>query len=125
MLAIEKGIINSTTGKRMKELESKLEELEKKLLVEKSKVSVKLTEKDIREFFVQALNLEPKLLISYLVKEVRLFDDKVEIQFNSPINKSPDDSQGFLFYTASRKMPYTIINKPQPKLNSVKVEIYI
>ena len=87
--------------------------------------SVKLTEKDIREFFVQALNLEPKLLISYLVKEVRLFDDKVEIQFNSPINKSPDDSQGFLFYTASRKMPYTIINKPQPKLNSVKVEIYI
>ena len=125
MLAIEKGIINNTTGKRMKELESKLEELEKKLLVEKSKVSVKLTEKDIREFFVQALNLEPKLLISYLVKEVRLFDDKVEIQFNSPINKSPDDSQGFLFYTGFRKMPYTIINKPQPKLKSVKVEIYI
>lgn len=84
MTAIERGVINNTTSRRMKELEDRLEDLERKLLVEKSKVSIKLTEKDIREFFSQALKLEPKLLINYLVKEVRLFDDKVEIHFNNP-----------------------------------------
>lgn len=125
MTAIERGVINNTTSRRMKELEDKLEDLERKLLIEKSKVSVKLTEKDIREFFSQALKLEPKLLINYLVKEVRLFDDKVEIHFNNPTIKSPDESQGFLLYTNFRKMPYEILNKPQPKLKTVKLEIYV
>ena len=64
-------------------------------------------------------------MISYLVKEIRLYDDKIEIQFNSPILKSPDSSQGFLLYTGFRKMPYLILNKPQPKLKTMKIEIYI
>ena len=51
MKAIERGIINNTTNKRMTELENQLEDLEKKLLIEKSKISVKITEHDIREYF--------------------------------------------------------------------------
>jgi len=102
-----------------------LQDLDRKLIIEKSKVSVKATEKDIREFFTQAVKLEAKLMISYLVKEIRLYNDKIEIQFNSPILKSPDNSQGFLLYTEFRKMPYLILNKPQPKLKTMKIEIYI
>ncbi|MBQ2717960.1 MAG: recombinase family protein [Clostridia bacterium] len=85
MKAIEQGVINSTTNKRMKELEDKLQEIEQKTLLEKSKVSTKITEKEIREYYVQALKLEAKVLINYLVKEIRLYNDKVEILFNSPI----------------------------------------
>ena len=125
MRAIEQGIINNMTNKRMKELDEKLQDLDRKLIIEKSKVSVKATEKDIREFFTQAVKLEAKLMISYLVKEIRLYNDKIEIQFNSPILKSPDNSQGFLLYTEFRKMPYLILNKPQPKLKTMKIEIYI
>lgn len=125
MRAIEQGIINNMTNKRMKELEDKMQDLDRKLIIEKSKVSIKATENDIREFFAQGITLEAKLMISYLIKEIRLYDDKVEIQFNSPILKSPDNSQGFLLYTGFRKMPYLILNKPQPKLKTVKVEIYI
>jgi hypothetical protein len=125
MRAIEQGIINNMTNKRMKELEDKMQDLDRKLITEKSKVSVKATENDIREFFAQGITLEAKLMISYLVKEIRLYDDKVEIQFNSPILKSPDNSQGFLLYTGFRKMPYLILNKPQPKLKTMKIEIYI
>lgn len=125
MKAIEQGIINTTTSKRMKELENKLEDLEKKLLLEKSKVSIKVTENDIREFFVEALKLEPKLMISYLVKEIKLYDDKIEIYFNSPITKGPDNSQGFLLFKDIRKMAFIYRNKCTPKYSKFEIEIYI
>ncbi len=125
MYAIECGIINNTTNNRMIELEEKLDDLEQKQIIEESKVSVKLSEKDIRDYFVKAIKLEPNLLINYLVKEIRLYDDKVEIQFNSPLINSPDESQGFLLCTRFRKMPYFIQNRPQQELKTMKVEIYI
>ena len=53
----------------------------------------------IKEFYTQALELEPQMLINYLIKEIVLFDDKIEIHYNSPIRISPDDSQGFSFYS--------------------------
>ena len=125
MTAVEQGIINNTTNKRMKELEHKIEEIERKLILEKSKVSVKTSEKDMREFFIQAIKLEAKMMISYLVKEIRLYDDKIEIQFNSPILKSPDESQGFLLYTKVARMPYVTLRDPNPDLDVMKIEIYI
>ena len=125
MKAIERGIINNTTNKRMTELENQLEDLEKKLLIEKSKISVKITENDIREYFVQAIKLEPQLMISYLVKEIRLYDDKAEIYFNSPIVKGPDNSQGFLLFKGIKKMQFYVVNKNIIKLKSMILEIYI
>lgn len=55
--------------KRLRELENRQSELEKQIAVEKSKTAVQLTEKQICEFYSQALALEPKLLINYLVKQ--------------------------------------------------------
>lgn len=82
--AIEQGIFSNTTNKRLHELESKQEELEKQRLIEKSKLSVELSEETIRRFYTEALKSEPQFLIECLVKEIILFDDKIEIQFNSP-----------------------------------------
>ena len=99
MSAIEQGVITKTTTKRLKELETLVEDLDKQILIERGKINVKLTEKEMREFYTQALTLEPQMLINYLVKEIVLFDDKIEIYFNSPLRESPDnDSQGFSFY---------------------------
>ena len=98
MIAIESGIITNTTGKRIKELEKRQEELEQLIATEKSKQNLLLSEKQIREYYEQALRLEPQMLINYLVQKVVLYDDKVEIYFNSPLKKTgPDESQGFLF----------------------------
>jgi hypothetical protein len=93
MKAIESGIFNMTTANRMKELESQIENLERSILLEKSKTSTKASKNDIKEFFSQALFLEPLLLVNYLIKEIKLYDDKIEICFNSPILKGPDDSE--------------------------------
>ncbi|MDE5655208.1 MAG: recombinase family protein [Clostridia bacterium] len=100
MIAIERGIISNTTNKRLHELEQQQEQLERQILIEHSKQAVQLKENDIREFYTQILKSEPRILIEYLIKQIKVFDDKIEIQFNSPIRISPDNEncRGFLFY---------------------------
>ena len=83
MAAIEQGIISNTTNKRLHELESKQEELERQILIEKSKLAVQLPESTVHKFYTDALKAEPKLLIDCLIKEIVLYDDKIEIFFKT------------------------------------------
>ena len=120
MAAILQGIFSNTTNKRLHELESKQEELEKQILIEKSKLSVQLSEETIRRFYTEALKSEPQLLVECLVKEIILFDDKIEIQFNSPIKISPDESRGFTFYTEDIKLSY----KDPHRADAIRIEVH-
>ena len=61
----------------------------------KSKDISQITEEDIKEFYIRALKLEPQMLINYLVKEIKAFDDKIEITFNSPLRTGPVLSSTF------------------------------
>ena len=79
----------------MHDLEEQQANLEKEILIEKSKTAVVLSEKEIREFYEQALRLEPQMLINYLVKEILVYDDEIVIKYNTPTTISPDESQGF------------------------------
>ena len=110
MTAIENGGSTCTAMKRMRELEQRQEELQKLIALEKSKTPVLLTADDIRNYYVQALRLEPKLLINYLIKEIVLYKDKIEIHYYSPVNIGPDENRGFCFATKSinlsLKVPY-------------------
>ena len=45
------------------------------------------------------LKQEGIALISYLVKEIKLYNDKAEIIFNSPLKKSPNSDSYFLYRT--------------------------
>lgn len=122
--AIENGIISNTTNNRLQELEKRQEELERQILVERSKRTVKMTESEIRRFYEQALKAEPKMLINLLVKEIVLYDDKIEIYYNNPTTKSPDESQGFLLYVGKSKIVSEIQNK-SPKIVIVTIEMYL
>ena len=127
MTAIENGGTSNTAMKRLRELENRQSELEKQILIEKSKTAVQLTEKQIREFYSQALALEPKLLINYLVKQVALYDDKIEIQFNAPINISPDDEsrRGFSLCSKTVKLSYKVPFRANLVKYEFEVEIYL
>ena len=101
--ALERGIMSNTTNKRLNELENTIEELERKILIEKSKSTVEITEQEIRSFIQNALSLEIKPLINVLIKEIVLYDDKITVYYKMPnSNISPDESQGFCFYTEER-----------------------
>lgn len=109
--AVERGIISNSTNKRLHELERQQEQLERQILIERSKQAVQLKESDIREFYGQALKSEPKMLISSFIRQIKLLDDKIEIYFNSPIRTSPggetsddDNPSGLLFYSETIDM---------------------
>ena len=109
--AIEQGIISNTTNKR-------LHELEKQIIIERNNEDVKLTEKDIKEFYEQALRLEPLMLINYLVKEIIVYEDTIHIYYKSPLNISPDESQGFSFCQEKRQITvYTQITHETIEVN--------
>ena len=121
MKGIERGIMNNTTNKRMKdttnkrmkELEARQEELERLILIEKGKQVRQFTEQEVREYYEQALHMEPQMLINFLIDKIVLFDDKIEIYYTSPITKSPDDGQGFC------------IDKGIARLQDVKITLAI
>ena len=123
MLAVEQGVVNKTTNERMKDLEQQIEDLERQILVEKSKTTTKITEDEIRKYYTEALKQEPLLLIDMLIKQIKLFNDKVEITFNSPTIKSPENQGSFL--TLKTKMKKIIQNKPQPKYIDLNVYFYL
>lgn len=108
MNAIERGVINKTTNTRMKELENQLENIEAEILIEKNKNISKLSRESIKEHYLKALELEPSMLINYLIKEIKLTDDEIKIFFNSPIIKSPENNQGFFLFKTLNIYDYTI-----------------
>ena len=123
MVAIEQGIINKTTNRRMKELETQIEELEKAILIEKNKNNLQLGEDDIRNYYIKVLQQEPAMLIEYLIKEIKMFNDKIEITFNNPIKKGPKNSDLSLLLDTYSK---TIIqNRNENKEIEIKIELYI
>ena len=125
--AIENGITSNTTNKRLHELEKQQEQLECQILIERSKTAVKLSETDIRQYYEQALRLEMPMLINFLVKEIILYNDKIEIYFNSPIKTSPDDEsrRGFLFYSDYGNLHYKIQNKQELQNRKMIMKMYL
>lgn len=111
MEAIEQGGTTTTAMKRLRELENKLEELQKQLIIEKSKAAYRITKEEIIKFYKLGLEKEPLKLINYFISEIRLFDDKIIICYNTPKTMNLDDSQGFSFCDKNVKMPYVIQNK--------------
>ena len=108
LAAMEKGIITKMTKSRMEELEQQLELKQEKLLIEKSQEKVKITKTEIIRYLKDALKEHPKTMISLLIKEIILYEDKMEIYYNYTNRKKTDDNdhQAFLFYTENFSKQY-------------------
>ena len=81
----------------------------------------------MRELYETALMYEPKTLINYLVKQIVLYDDKMEIYFNNPIiNGDPDyESRGFCFYMNTVTICTYLHARTSPVLQKIKIEMFI
>lgn len=120
--AIEQGVVNSTTNKRMKELENKLQDIEKQLFIEKSKTNIKVSIEDIKTYLKDALKQEPQLLINYLIKEIILFDKKAEFYFNTPIMQNHSNT---LIHSSVEQMPKYTQNVVEPEMLDINLEMYV
>ena len=124
MLAVENGLMNNTTNNRIKELEIRIEDLERKIAIERTKKNIGADSQEIHNYYLEALKLDPFMLINYIVKGIKVYSDKVEIIFNNRIKISPND-KGFLFYSNLEKMKKIVQNRVEPKTLKIKVEIYV
>lgn len=70
------------------------------MLIERAKSKVQLTPNDIKKFIFKALKKEPLPLIRTLIKQIIMYDDKIEIYYNYTEKKGPGDldHQAFCFY---------------------------
>lgn len=119
--AIEKGMIFETTSKRLKELETRKKELETAILFEKSKTSIRLTKKDILQYFEKGLKLEQKQLFQFFIKHVIIGENEIKIIFNSPINIGPDESRDLCFFQKNIKIKESTNSKIQISINEIKL----
>lgn len=84
---MEKGIVTNSTKKRIEELENSISKINEKIEMEKSKKKLELTREDIIKYITKAIKQNPKMLIKLLIKNIVLFDDKIEITYNYVDNK--------------------------------------
>ena len=96
--AIEQGAYSPSTIKRLHQLEDRQTELEVLILKEKSKIGIKINAADIKAFYKEASKSVPQILINHFVKTVTVSESEIKIYFNSPIERGPDDNQGFSFF---------------------------
>ena len=99
--AIEAGIFTSTTKERLQELEMRLDDIQAKIKIEDVKSRIKLSKPEILKFITKAIKKEPAQMIRLLVKRIVLFDDKMEIYYNTTDRNRPgeeDTHQAFSFY---------------------------
>ena len=88
MKAIEAGVFNNTTAARMKELEAEISDLEHSIEIGKTLFDEKI-DGERMEFYLKKLRTGDvastaykKELIRTMIKSIRLWDDRIEIEYN-------------------------------------------
>ena len=94
MNAMEQGIVTSSTKSRLVYLENKLEEVDGKILIERTKEKVSMKREDVIRFLRDAIRKSPKQLIGTLVKKVVLYDDRIQIYYNFADRKTQKKMEG-------------------------------
>ena len=112
MQAIEMGSTSVTVLNRLRELETKREDLERQIILEMARNATELSRDYILQFLKDGLRKEPLKLINHFIKEIILFDDKMIIHYNTPSPINLDESQGFSFYDETVKiLCYSLLKK--------------
>ena len=78
----EQGLITKSIQERLQQLEEKQSSLHEKIEIEKSKTRLVLKPEDITQYIRKALQKKPRELIDLLVKEVIVFNDKIQIIYS-------------------------------------------
>ena len=84
------------------ELEDKRKEPDDKIACEQTKNNMLIKKEEIIKFLKKAVKAEPILLIDLVVKQIILYDDKMEITLNYTERPDGNDHQAFSFYTTNK-----------------------
>ena len=114
---IEQGITSQTIISRVKELTEQIATLKKNISTERNKPKTMFTREQLYNYYIEKLQRNGREIAALLVNKIRLYNDKIEIIFNSPIKKNPDNGQS-PFYVTCFDNPF--FNKDVVKQQTIK-----
>ena len=117
MKNIKQGINSQTLINRIKELTEQIETIEKNILTIKNKPQTTFTREQLQNYYSEKLQKNGREIAALLVNKMRLYNDKIEILLNSPINNNFDNSQNS-FYVTTIENPFS--NKKFVKLLTIE-----
>ena len=79
---LAQGIVTNSTKQRLEELEIKLNDLDEKIAFEKTKEKIQVSREEVLKFIRTSLKKDSRQMIKSLVKEIKLYKDKIEIIYN-------------------------------------------
>lgn len=94
--------------------------MEKHILIEQFKTSLTLSREDIKQYFIEAIKLEPEIIIDNLIKQIVVYNDRLEIYFNTPLKTSPNNTDSLFYYHTSS---LSILSKNQ--YENIEQELYV
>ncbi len=97
--AMEQGIITASTKERLIKLEEKKTDVLSKIAVENAKEQLTVTKEDIIKFIQRNVHKNAQSMISLLIKEIKIYNDKIEIYYNYTNNPAVNEPQGIIFYS--------------------------
>lgn len=80
--AMEQGIILESTKSRLEELEKQRNEIKAKITIIKNNKKLEYTKDDILAFIKNALSKSPKVMLDLLIKNIVVYNDKIEVVYN-------------------------------------------
>ena len=77
------------------------------------------------EVNLQTLNAEQKeyLCASLFIRKIVLYNDKIEIHFNTPLRNGPDDDRGCSFFVGVGYLPRATLHKDECEADIIKIEM--
>ena len=109
MEAVEKGIFTDSVKERIASYEAQLAALNNKISEKGSEARKSLSKDDIRKKLNEVIRKEPAQIIRLLIKQIVVYEDKVEIYFYHTDKNGPDEDshQAICFYSERIKLENT------------------
>ena len=85
--------------------EMKLTSVEQEILIEKAKAENFITKDEICDFIFKAIKKNPDAMIRTLIKQIVVYDDKIEIFYNFTSKNPDDDGRDFSLLKGSDSYP--------------------
>lgn len=114
--AMENGAMTSAIINRLKELETKKQELETQIFIEKTKNECNITPDQIVEYLQRCLEQEPVAMIQMVIDKIIVYDDKIEIIYK--YTNGPNTGDGDSDFSYIREI--TELNKILPLGNTLR-----
>ena len=97
----------------MTKLEKTIKEFDNNFLYEKSKIENCVTVDDIKEFILTTLKKTSYALIRNLIKQIVVYDDKIEIFYYYTSKNPNDNGRDFTLIEGSDKYPLVCLKRDE------------